>query len=93
MRLPCVRTHAAQALWRIDHRPEVIPTLQHELQSHDTMAQGVAIETLAEIGPAACESLPALYDLLSNRDFEIREEAATAISKIDPNATNDPIKN
>jgi HEAT repeat protein len=62
-----------------------VPALLPLLQSESKKVRATAIDTLAEIGPAAREALPALQDLALKSDKNTRMTIASAIAKIEGN--------
>jgi HEAT repeat protein len=84
------RWTAAQALWRISkNAPLVIPALIEALEVKgtsyaDTWPSFFAANTLAEIGPEAKTSVPALSRMLEAKDVKLRLAAAAALVQISP---------
>ncbi len=62
--------------------PPAVPALIPLLKSDSRKVRVTAIDALAEIGPAAREALPALQELQSESDRNIRSSASMAIAKI-----------
>jgi HEAT repeat protein len=86
---PRVRSEAAFALWRIDHRPSrVVSALIASLLQPDEVARWIAADCLGEIGPDAREAVPALLEAyrLPTRSGLIRVSIRLALERIDPAA-------
>ena len=64
--------------------PKAVSHLSAALQNDDAELRRYAAELLGEIGPSAREALPALIKALKDRNREVRNCAAQAISKIMP---------
>jgi HEAT repeat protein len=78
-----VRLSAARALWRMDAEPkEVLPLLEMWLQTGGAFTKAHTAEILAEMGPAAKGSLPALRSLLDDKSENVRRAAAEAVEQI-----------
>ncbi len=78
-----VRLSAARALWRIDaEREEVLPLLARWLQTGGVFTKAHTAEILAEMGPPAKGSLPALRSLLDDKSENVRRAAAAAVEQI-----------
>jgi len=82
---PAVRLAAAEALWRIEKRPErVLPILIAAVQSRQKNADPRwAVYLVGEIGPQARKAVPALAQALSDPDLELRCRAAEALWEIE----------
>jgi HEAT repeat protein len=85
---PAVRVGAAIALWKIDDhkRPLVLHVLTKALGDANELICWVAAECLGQIGPAAREAVPALWQTLQ-RDFRlslITKSVKLALERIDP---------
>ena len=63
---------------------EAVPALLAILKTKDDPYQGIAIEILRKIGPAAKDAIPALNELLRNGDENLRTSAINALKAIDP---------
>jgi HEAT repeat protein len=85
-----VRVRAAEALWKIERHPRAFPQLVAELRSNISWAQLNAANAIGRIGPPAKEAVPALVELLTQRNFDVRRAAAAALKAVDPEATPKP---
>jgi HEAT repeat protein len=84
-----VRTEAAVAIWRIDHRGlRVVPVLTEALIDSDEIIRWLAADCLGEIGRDAKEAVPALKQALQlpYNSRLIRMGVSLALERIDPSA-------
>jgi HEAT repeat protein len=80
-----VRRNAESAIKKIEGGPGAVEVLLGQLQSPNIADERVlAAQALARIGPDARAAVPALKRALESKDPEVREEAAKALSRIDP---------
>lgn len=81
---PHVRKVAADALGAIHQEPQVaVPALAEMLKTGECLD---AVKALAKFGPEAHAALPALLDLLKDKDGTVRWQAVYALGKIGPEA-------
>jgi HEAT repeat protein len=82
------RVASAWALAQIDSDKErvaklTLPILIDALKSEIPMVRAEAINTLATLGPAAKEAVPALNDAVNDRDPNISNLATRALEQVD----------
>jgi HEAT repeat protein len=78
----------AEAMWRIDrgNRDQVVTALTEMLKDKARSRRVAAAEVLGRIGKDAAAAVPTLVLLVRDRDWQVREKAAAAMKKIDPDA-------
>ena len=80
-----VRTHAALAVWRIEHDAgAALPVLTRSLRDSQPAVRSLSAAALAEMGSAASGALPALKGSLVDRDASVRVYVAEACCQINP---------
>jgi HEAT repeat protein len=86
---PAVRVEAARALWRIDRRAApAVYALTRALGDANELVCWIAAECLGQMGPAARDAVPALWQAL-RRDFKaslVKAGVRIALEQIDPQA-------
>jgi hypothetical protein len=76
-----IRVYGAKMRWRQNHQSAaVVPILIDALDHVETMP--IALKLLAEVGPEASETIPALEKLTSDPDLEIAALAVAALKQI-----------
>lgn len=68
----------------VEFGPAVVPATIETLKDPRTAYYGCLV--LSELGPGAKQAVPALTDILSSPESEVRQEAALALSQIGPAA-------
>src|SRR5260370_19868176 len=66
-------------------KPKPPPTVDDwikDLKNPDSNVRGRAVEALAQLGPAAAKAVPALIEVLKDRDPQVRVEATQALAAI-----------
>jgi HEAT repeat protein len=82
---PAVRLYAAQALWRVQGKPDqALPVLAAGLK--DEAAPDLAAMLLGEMGAAASPAVPALGELTRHKNEYVRAQAMYALGRIGPAA-------
>ena len=81
-----LRVEAALALWRVRGEGAAIAALEQLVSTGHDPAAFEACLALAEIGPDACASIPALLAALAGTDVDVRRAAAQALGAIGPAA-------
>ena len=83
---PWVRFNAALALWNIARQPPSIPVFVEALKVDDEtyFVPRAVCKLFGEMGPAAKEGAPALRELISHWDPNVRALARGALEKVDP---------
>lgn len=81
-----VRHDAAQSLWRIEKNPKALIVLIVDLKHDIPDTRWNAARILGTLGKDAKEAVPGLVEALRDGDKEVREQAASALKKIDPDA-------
>lgn len=79
-----VRTSAALALWKIDHRSEAITALVEVLKDPSSAARLRAVQTLGGIGPDAKQAFPAVEAALKDQDGYVKRAAEQAVKDVNP---------
>src|SRR5207237_6054407 len=81
-----VRRSAASALGSMG--PEAVPALINALRDQDPYTRGYAADSIGRNGPEAKAAVPALIEILKNKDEsgEIRGKAANSLGRIGPDA-------
>jgi HEAT repeat protein len=86
-----LRIDAASALWRIEQNRTGIPVLALLLTEDDDEVSIEAAEALAQIGPAAKESVPRLMEALGHREPKVQIKAAIALWKVKKDTSGVPV--
>jgi HEAT repeat protein len=80
-----VRGHAAQAIWRISRKANlVLPALHDGLQAADKAVRMGDLSVLSQMGTAAGPAIPDIKKLLDDTDPQIRLAAALTLWHINP---------
>ena len=77
-----LRVESALALWRVNADPRTIEVLSRLIDSGTDPAAFQACLALAQIGPAARQSIPTLLAALAGADADVRRAAARALGSI-----------
>jgi HEAT repeat protein len=80
-----VRTTAAHSLWRF-RSEEAARILTSGLQDPERKVRQHAAAYLAEFGPLAKDAVPGLLQAVKDNDRFVRQQAANALKRIDPEA-------
>src|SRR5262245_42330924 len=90
---PTIRVTAGLALWRIDPKHPssrtLVASLIRELRGDNDIGRAYACNALGELGDLGLEAkaaIPALIDLLRDRDSSARDYAAEALGNLGPAA-------
>jgi HEAT repeat protein len=78
-----VAISAAEAVWNIDRRPEVLPHFVRGLKAKSTQNRIRAARNLMNMGAEAKSAVPDLVAACKDRDSSVRREAYQALSVID----------
>lgn len=81
---PMIRGRVSVALGRVG--PLAVPALREALKSSDRNVQCSTMYALGRIGPEAKPAVPALLEMLQDKDEYYRFAAGHALKKIDPDA-------
>lgn len=72
---------------------EALTALAKRLQSSDATGRRTVIDVLSRLGPPAAPAVPALVERVLDDDAALRQQAAAALQRIDPNwASADAVK-
>ena len=84
------RMEATIALWRIERNVSAtLPLLIDHLSKVGENSKWEIFEALAEMGSAAEDAVPAITADLKSQSPEVRQRAAEALRKIDPEAADE----
>jgi HEAT repeat protein len=78
-----VALSAAEAVWSIDRRPEVLPHFVRGLKAKSTHNRVRAAQNLMNMGAEAKSAVPDLVAACNDRDSSVRREAYRALSSVD----------
>jgi HEAT repeat protein len=78
-----VALHAAEAVWNIDRRPEVLPHFVRGLKAKSANSRIRAAQNLMSMGAEAKAAVPELVAACKDRDASVRREAYRALSSVD----------
>ena len=63
-------------------KPEVVPSLMKALENDSPFIRAVAAKGIGQIEPPVRTAVPALVDLLADKDEGVRQEAADALGSV-----------
>jgi HEAT repeat protein len=78
-----VALSAAEAVWSIDRRPEVLPHFVHGLKAKTANNRVRAARSLMNMGAAAKPAVPELLAACKDHDSSVRREAYRALFSVD----------